>query len=227
LEEKKIDITHLETKQNPLQQKLPDKSVVSEADSVKETLRKSLQQQSNLQSKNDQLEKKIQNLYLKMSVLNKPDPVLAIEFLLTESDPRFVYICTSLAQKKELLNLALNTHHSDTIMVIIKYLKISLSSETFDLFLRKSKVVVDYYLKYLIDTYPDRKEWKRVLILNQRYEELALYYYEIALRQHDTGMKVSKLQDCWRFIKTYRCMLQYQEEIEKNIVMLGAKVPTI
>jgi len=147
----------------------------------------------------------------------KTDPLHAIDILFNESDPRFLYLCNSLDQKKELLKLSLQTHHSDTIRVVIQYLKLSLPLETFDQILRSSSETVNNYLLYLTEAYPDRKEWERVLMLTQRYEELGFFFYLTALTQSNPASRLSKLQDCLRFIKSFRCLLQYHQEIEKII----------
>jgi len=129
-----------------------------------------------------------------------------------------------LDQKKLLLNLALQSHHPDVVIVTINYLKNSLTSDAFDLILKNYPEAVNYYLKHLEESKPDRKEWERIILLTQRYEELGLYYYHNALKQPNLTIKHSKLEECVKFIKAHGCLAKYHEEIENLILNLSIQI---
>jgi chemotaxis protein histidine kinase CheA len=196
--------------------------LTDQIDNLKEMLRNNLKEQSDLELKNDELLNTMMKLRSKLSIIKQPNPSFAIDQL-RKQDPSFIYVCNTLDQKRELLSLAIHTESPDIIITVIHYLKNSLTSTIFDQILINSQEAATYYLKHLVEKEPDRKEWKRVILLTQRYDELGLFLYSTALNQTEPAKKLSKLQDCLRFIKTYSCLLHYQEEIETIIIDLSLK----
>jgi len=199
------------------------KIYLEQIEHIKVMLNNCLTEQRDLHQINDKFYSTIKNLEDKLSILYKPNPAYAIEQLKKENDTTYIYICTKLEHKIELLNLSIQTNSSEIIQTIIQYLKNTLTGVIFDNILINSPDAVTYYLRSLVDLDPERKEWKRIALLTRRYDDLGFYLYNYALNQSDPVRKLAKLQECLRFINAYSCLPTYKEEIERCIIDLSLK----